>query len=194
MLQNKLRGALQILYNIFKKSFAWVFTSLVLTCLFTSLFQSFLILSFSQRLRPCHSFGLDFRMRWSCWTSSITSGSICSPSLPLRPNSSRKLIWMACWGHQRWRQMNREWLSPQVWLMSPTHVGCQRVKHWTAVVLFNCCFSDECIVPAEMKTQEWLLPETTASFNEIPLQYDGVCGYTLVNRDGLLLPGADFLF
>ncbi|KAM8726355.1 cilia- and flagella-associated protein 206 [Acanthopagrus schlegelii] len=49
--------------------------------------------------------------------------------------------------------------------------------------------SDECIVPSEMKTQEWLLPETTASFNEIPLQYDGVCGYTLVNRDGLLLPG-----
>ncbi|KAL7387741.1 hypothetical protein ABVT39_000076 [Epinephelus coioides] len=49
--------------------------------------------------------------------------------------------------------------------------------------------SDECIIPAEMKRQEWLLPETTASFNELPLQYDGVCGYTLVNRDGLLLPG-----
>ncbi|XP_075940902.1 cilia- and flagella-associated protein 206 [Anarhichas minor] len=49
--------------------------------------------------------------------------------------------------------------------------------------------SDESIVPAEMKTQEWLLPETTASFNELPLQYNGVCGYTLVNRDGLLLPG-----
>ncbi|XP_039982150.1 cilia- and flagella-associated protein 206 isoform X2 [Xiphias gladius] len=49
--------------------------------------------------------------------------------------------------------------------------------------------SDERIVPAEMKTQEWLLPETTASFNELSLQYDGICGYTLVNRDGLLLPG-----
>ncbi|XP_073348780.1 cilia- and flagella-associated protein 206 [Pagrus major] len=49
--------------------------------------------------------------------------------------------------------------------------------------------SDERIVPAEMKTQEWLLPETTASFNELPLQYNGVCGYTFVNRDGLLLPG-----
>ncbi|XP_042359814.1 cilia- and flagella-associated protein 206 [Plectropomus leopardus] len=49
--------------------------------------------------------------------------------------------------------------------------------------------SGERIVPAEMKTQEWLLPETTASFNELPLQYDGVCGYTLVSRDGLLLPG-----
>ncbi|XP_041815147.1 cilia- and flagella-associated protein 206 [Chelmon rostratus] len=49
--------------------------------------------------------------------------------------------------------------------------------------------SDDRIVPAEMKTQEWLLPETTASFNELPLQYNGVCGYMLVNRDGLLLPG-----
>ncbi|TDH00149.1 hypothetical protein EPR50_G00184970 [Perca flavescens] len=49
--------------------------------------------------------------------------------------------------------------------------------------------SDERIVPAEMKTQEWLLPETTANFNELSLQYDGVCGYTLVNSDGLLLPG-----
>ncbi|XP_029281353.1 cilia- and flagella-associated protein 206 isoform X2 [Cottoperca gobio] len=49
--------------------------------------------------------------------------------------------------------------------------------------------SGERIVPAEMNTQEWLLPETTASVNELSLQYDGVCGYTLVNRDGLLLPG-----
>ncbi|GAA6218532.1 cilia- and flagella-associated protein 206 [Lates japonicus] len=49
--------------------------------------------------------------------------------------------------------------------------------------------SDERIVPGEMKTQEWLLPERTASFNDLLLQYNGVCGYTLVNRDGLLLPG-----
>ncbi|XP_068564404.1 cilia- and flagella-associated protein 206 [Cebidichthys violaceus] len=49
--------------------------------------------------------------------------------------------------------------------------------------------SDESIVPAEMKTQEWLLPEATAGFKELPLQYNGVCGYALVNRDGLLLPG-----
>ncbi|XP_070843425.1 cilia- and flagella-associated protein 206 [Chaetodon trifascialis] len=49
--------------------------------------------------------------------------------------------------------------------------------------------SDDCIVPAEMKTQEWLLPETAAGFNELPLQYNGVCGYMLVNRDGLLIPG-----
>ncbi|XP_044185959.1 cilia- and flagella-associated protein 206 [Thunnus albacares] len=48
---------------------------------------------------------------------------------------------------------------------------------------------DERINPAEMKPQEWFLPETTASFTELPLQYNGVCGYTLVNTDGLLLPG-----
>ncbi|XP_023254504.1 cilia- and flagella-associated protein 206, partial [Seriola lalandi dorsalis] len=47
--------------------------------------------------------------------------------------------------------------------------------------------ADERIVPAEMETQEWLLPEATASINHL-LQYNGVCGYTLVSRDGLLLP------
>lgn len=47
----------------------------------------------------------------------------------------------------------------------------------------------ECIVPAEMKTQEWFLPETTTSYNDLLLQYNGICGYTLVTRDGLLLPG-----
>lgn len=51
------------------------------------------------------------------------------------------------------------------------------------------CVTDERIDPAEMKPQEWFLPETTASFTELPLQYNGVCGYTLVNTDGLLLPG-----
>ncbi|XP_030578170.1 cilia- and flagella-associated protein 206 isoform X2 [Archocentrus centrarchus] len=49
--------------------------------------------------------------------------------------------------------------------------------------------SDDRIDPVQLKTQEWLFPETTASFNELPLQYNGLCGYTLVNRDGLLLPG-----
>ncbi|XP_068433193.1 cilia- and flagella-associated protein 206 [Clinocottus analis] len=49
--------------------------------------------------------------------------------------------------------------------------------------------SDERIVPAEMQMQEWLLPETTAGFNELPLQYNGICGATLVSRDGLLLLG-----
>ncbi|XP_074540911.1 cilia- and flagella-associated protein 206 [Halichoeres trimaculatus] len=49
--------------------------------------------------------------------------------------------------------------------------------------------SDERIDPAEIETNDWLLPETTAGFDELPLQYNSVCGYTLVTRGGLLLPG-----
>ncbi|KAF7658360.1 hypothetical protein LDENG_00013520 [Lucifuga dentata] len=49
--------------------------------------------------------------------------------------------------------------------------------------------SDEQIDPAEMSTHEWLFPETTTNFDGLPLQYNGMCGYTLVNKDGLLLPG-----
>lgn len=48
----------------------------------------------------------------------------------------------------------------------------------------------ERIVPAEMKTQDWLLPETTVRFHELPLEYNGFCGYTFVTKDGLLLPGS----
>ncbi|XP_072551234.1 cilia- and flagella-associated protein 206 [Salminus brasiliensis] len=43
--------------------------------------------------------------------------------------------------------------------------------------------------PAEMMSCEWFLPETTANFDKLPLQYRGVCGYTLINKNGLLLPG-----
>ncbi|KAM4521587.1 cilia- and flagella-associated protein 206 isoform 2-T2 [Odontesthes bonariensis] len=49
--------------------------------------------------------------------------------------------------------------------------------------------SDEQIDQTLWNTQEWLMPETAASFNGLPLQYNGFCGYMLVNRDGLLLPG-----
>uniref|UniRef100_A0A8C6P364 Cilia- and flagella-associated protein 206 n=1 Tax=Nothobranchius furzeri TaxID=105023 RepID=A0A8C6P364_NOTFU len=38
-------------------------------------------------------------------------------------------------------------------------------------------------------TQEWLTSETTTNLTGLPLQYNGFCGYTLVHRDGLLLPG-----
>ncbi|KAF7208941.1 cilia- and flagella-associated protein 206 isoform X1 [Nothobranchius furzeri] len=43
--------------------------------------------------------------------------------------------------------------------------------------------------PAQMETQEWLTSETTTNLTGLPLQYNGFCGYTLVHRDGLLLPG-----
>ncbi|XP_056150513.1 cilia- and flagella-associated protein 206 isoform X1 [Lampris incognitus] len=49
--------------------------------------------------------------------------------------------------------------------------------------------SDDRIDPFVMKTQDWVLPETTVNFDKLPLQYEGICGYTLVEKDGLLLPG-----
>uniref|UniRef100_A0A3P8YKT7 Cilia- and flagella-associated protein 206 n=1 Tax=Esox lucius TaxID=8010 RepID=A0A3P8YKT7_ESOLU len=49
--------------------------------------------------------------------------------------------------------------------------------------------SENRIDPSEIKTQEWLLPETTTNFDKLLLQYNGICGYTLVKKDGLLLPG-----
>lgn len=41
-----------------------------------------------------------------------------------------------------------------------------------------------------MTTCEWLLSETEANVVELPLQFNGFCGYTFVCRDGLLLPGS----
>uniref|UniRef100_A0A3B3C3U5 Cilia- and flagella-associated protein 206 n=1 Tax=Oryzias melastigma TaxID=30732 RepID=A0A3B3C3U5_ORYME len=49
--------------------------------------------------------------------------------------------------------------------------------------------SGEQIDPAQAETKEWLMPEAASSYSELPLQYNGFCGYTLVNSDGLLLPG-----
>ncbi|MBN3323131.1 CF206 protein, partial [Atractosteus spatula] len=45
------------------------------------------------------------------------------------------------------------------------------------------------IIASEHKNQDWLFPETTANFDKLPLQYGGICGYTLVKKNGLLLPG-----
>uniref|UniRef100_A0A9J8D4A9 Cilia- and flagella-associated protein 206 n=1 Tax=Cyprinus carpio carpio TaxID=630221 RepID=A0A9J8D4A9_CYPCA len=36
---------------------------------------------------------------------------------------------------------------------------------------------------------EWCFPESTAHFEDVPLQYKGFCGFTLVKNNGLLLPG-----
>ncbi|KAM4529968.1 cilia- and flagella-associated protein 206 [Fundulus diaphanus] len=49
--------------------------------------------------------------------------------------------------------------------------------------------SDKQIDPALLKTQAWLMPHPADSLNELPLQYSGFCGYMLVKRDGVLLPG-----
>lgn len=40
-----------------------------------------------------------------------------------------------------------------------------------------------------MNSQHWLFPETTENFSKLPLQYRGMCGYSLVCRDGMVLPG-----
>ncbi|MEQ2304488.1 hypothetical protein AMECASPLE_027502, partial [Ameca splendens] len=44
-----------------------------------------------------------------------------------------------------------------------------------------------------LRTQTWIMPHTTDNLNELPLQYNGFCGYMIVNRDGLLLPGNPFI-
>ncbi|XP_062857153.1 cilia- and flagella-associated protein 206 [Trichomycterus rosablanca] len=49
--------------------------------------------------------------------------------------------------------------------------------------------SEERVDPVEMNSCEWFLPETTANFDKLPLQYRGMCGYTLITKNGLLLPG-----
>ncbi|RVE71023.1 hypothetical protein OJAV_G00070520 [Oryzias javanicus] len=49
--------------------------------------------------------------------------------------------------------------------------------------------SGEQIDPAQAETKEWLMPEAASSYSDLPLQYNGFCGSTLVSSDGLLLPG-----
>ncbi|XP_019727098.1 cilia- and flagella-associated protein 206 isoform X2 [Hippocampus comes] len=51
----------------------------------------------------------------------------------------------------------------------------------------------ERIDPVQTKQHEWLQPETTDSLTELPLQYNGFCAYTLVHKDGLILPGNPFI-
>ncbi|KAF7694489.1 cilia- and flagella-associated protein 206 [Silurus meridionalis] len=49
--------------------------------------------------------------------------------------------------------------------------------------------SEERVDPSETESHEWILPKTTHNFEQLFLQYRGVCGYTLVEKNGLLLPG-----
>ncbi|KAM9778141.1 cilia- and flagella-associated protein 206 [Syngnathus typhle] len=51
----------------------------------------------------------------------------------------------------------------------------------------------ECIDPSRMKEHEWLHPESADMLIDLPLQYNGFCGYTLVNNDGLILPGNPYI-
>ncbi|KAG7460646.1 hypothetical protein MATL_G00200970 [Megalops atlanticus] len=49
--------------------------------------------------------------------------------------------------------------------------------------------SENRINPLEFEGQEWLFPETTTNFDQLPLQFKGMCGYTLADKHGFLLPG-----
>ncbi|XP_059369367.1 cilia- and flagella-associated protein 206 isoform X1 [Carassius carassius] len=49
--------------------------------------------------------------------------------------------------------------------------------------------AEERVVESDMSSCEWCFPENTAHFEDVPLQYKGFCGFTLVKNNGLLLPG-----
>ncbi|XP_043075108.1 cilia- and flagella-associated protein 206 isoform X2 [Puntigrus tetrazona] len=49
--------------------------------------------------------------------------------------------------------------------------------------------AEERVVESEMSSSEWCFPESTAHFEDVPLQYKGFCGFALVKNNGLLLPG-----
>lgn len=51
--------------------------------------------------------------------------------------------------------------------------------------------SEERVVVSEMRSCEWCFPESTTNFESVPLQYKGFCGFTLVKKNGLLLPGTN---
>ncbi|XP_056621039.1 cilia- and flagella-associated protein 206 [Triplophysa dalaica] len=45
------------------------------------------------------------------------------------------------------------------------------------------------VMTSDMSGCEWMFPETAVNFEEVPLQYKGVCGWTLVQKKGLIVPG-----
>ncbi|CAL8392657.1 unnamed protein product [Arctogadus glacialis] len=49
--------------------------------------------------------------------------------------------------------------------------------------------AEERVNVQEVRGRQWLFPGTMGNFSKLPLQYRGMCGYSLAARDGLLLPG-----
>ncbi|KAA0709044.1 Cilia- and flagella-associated protein 206 [Triplophysa tibetana] len=45
------------------------------------------------------------------------------------------------------------------------------------------------VMTSDMSGCQWMFPETAVNFEEVPLQYKGVCGWTLVQKKGLMVPG-----
>lgn len=144
---------------------------------------------FSRCSRLYQNCGQNSRTRLSCWTSSVTSASTCSPSSPPRPRFSLRSIWETCSRGVKSRRMNRDWRRLQVKLDQRLR-EMWTVGPWPHVTGFSWSLSPgHCVVPAEMESRDWLQPET-AGFSELLLQYNGFCGSTFVSKDGLLLPGA----
>ena len=44
----------------------------------------------------------------------------------------------------------------------------------------------------QFKNLEFLFPETTRNFSNLPLQYKGFCGFCIATQDRLLVPGVCF--
>ncbi|XP_061785307.1 cilia- and flagella-associated protein 206 isoform X2 [Nerophis lumbriciformis] len=53
--------------------------------------------------------------------------------------------------------------------------------------------SCERIDQVQMKQNQWFLFETTDSLTGLSLQYNGYCGYTLAQKNGILLPGNPYI-
>ncbi|XP_033102810.1 cilia- and flagella-associated protein 206-like [Anneissia japonica] len=49
--------------------------------------------------------------------------------------------------------------------------------------------SENRVNPSELNNVEWLFPETTKNFERLVLQYKGYCGWSLVQKNVLLIPG-----
>ncbi|XP_057209580.1 cilia- and flagella-associated protein 206 isoform X1 [Triplophysa rosa] len=45
------------------------------------------------------------------------------------------------------------------------------------------------VMTSDMSGCEWMFPERAVNFEGVPLQYKGVCGWTLVQKKGLIVPG-----
>ncbi|XP_067274533.1 cilia- and flagella-associated protein 206 isoform X2 [Pseudorasbora parva] len=48
-------------------------------------------------------------------------------------------------------------------------------------------------IESDMSSCEWIFPENTSNFEKVPLQFKGFCGLTLVQKNGLLLPGNPYI-
>nr|XP_055042999.1 cilia- and flagella-associated protein 206 isoform X1 [Misgurnus anguillicaudatus] len=82
----------------------------------------------------------------------------------------------------------RPFLSAQS-LLSPDQLERLLEGHQVSSDMERCSMTAERVVVSEMSRYEWIFPDTAVNFEDLPLQYKGVCGWTLVKKKGLLVPG-----